>query len=72
MVPCRAVYAYTPSGSDRTSGTGHPLGADVGTVACRLARSVGPEPGRAATVTGCIGIQGATSIMFNPRYELRP
>ena len=35
-------------------------------------RISGVEPGRAATVTGCIGIQGATSIMFNPRYELRP
>lgn len=32
----------------------------------------GIEPGRSVTVTGCIGVQAGTALMFNPRYELRP
>lgn len=35
-------------------------------------RITGVDPGRAMTVTGCIGRQGGHPIMFNPRYELRP
>ena len=32
----------------------------------------GVEPGRSMVVSGCIGLQGGSSLMFNPRYELRP
>ncbi|GAB3039255.1 hypothetical protein GCM10011376_33460 [Nocardioides flavus (ex Wang et al. 2016)] len=35
-------------------------------------RITGVDPGRSVTVAGCIGRQGGVSIMFNPRYELRP
>ena len=35
-------------------------------------RISGVEPGRSATVTGCIGLQAGSRIMYNPRYELRP
>ncbi|MCY7402294.1 MAG: OB-fold nucleic acid binding domain-containing protein [Nocardioides sp.] len=35
-------------------------------------RIVGVDPGRAMTVSGCIGRQNNVPIMFNPRYELRP
>jgi len=35
-------------------------------------RITGIQPGRSMTVTGCIGTQGATPLMFNPRYELLP
>ena len=35
-------------------------------------RISGIEPGRTVTVTGCIGTQGGSALMFNPRYELRP
>ncbi|MGL5825667.1 MAG: OB-fold nucleic acid binding domain-containing protein, partial [Nocardioides sp.] len=31
----------------------------------------GIGPGRAIEVQGRIGVQGATRVMFNPRYELR-
>ena len=35
-------------------------------------RISGVEPGRSVVVTGCIGPQGGSPLMFNPRYELRP
>lgn len=35
-------------------------------------RISGVEPGRSMSVTGCIGLQGGSLLMFNPRYELRP
>ena len=35
-------------------------------------RITGIEPGRSVTVTGCIGTQSGSPLMYNPRYELRP
>lgn len=35
-------------------------------------RIAGIEPGRSLTVRGCIGEQGGSPIMYNPRYELLP
>ena len=32
----------------------------------------GIQPGTSMTVTGCIGNQGGSPLMFNPRYELLP
>ena len=35
-------------------------------------RITGIQPGTSMTVTGCIGTQGGSPLMFNPRYELLP
>src|SRR6185436_21136483 len=34
-------------------------------------RIAGIEPGRAIKVTGRVGVQDKTRVMFNPRYELK-
>src|SRR3954453_10389843 len=34
-------------------------------------RIAGIEPGRAIKVTGRVGVQDKTRVLFNPRYELR-